>query len=169
MDIFGIGGPELVFILIIMLVFAGPKRMLQWAYQLGKFAAKARQMWAESMGYLQKEFDEAGVGIELPKELPTKGSLNKTLTEQAGKLMSPVTKPVEDIMSETKSQLEDIRKNATIAPSGYKPGSKPATPKTEEPKPESAGATSNGASGSLGSWSSGQSDLGNWTNGGKGG
>jgi Sec-independent protein translocase protein TatA len=165
MEIFGVGGPELVLILIIMLVFAGPKRMLQWAYQLGKLTAKARQMWAESMGYLQKEFDEAGVGIELPKELPTRGSLNKTISEQAGKLMSPVTKPVEDALSETKAQLDDIKKGATIAPAAGNPVSKPATPPT--PKPEPA-AASNGESASLGTWSTGQSDLGSWSNGDKG-
>jgi len=45
MEIFGIGGAELVAILIIMLVVAGPKRMIQWAYVLGQYVAKFRAMW----------------------------------------------------------------------------------------------------------------------------
>ncbi|HUN10163.1 MAG TPA: hypothetical protein PLQ56_26395 [Aggregatilineales bacterium] len=167
MDIFGIGGPELVLILIIMLVFAGPKRMLQWAYQLGKFTSKARQMWSESMGYLQKEFDEAGVGIELPKDIPTKGSLNRTISEQAGKLMAPVTKPVEEAMSETKSQLDDIKLSASVNMNTSKPVSKTPTP---APKKDTAPASNgNGSTAPLGTWSSGESDLGNWSNGDKGG
>jgi Sec-independent protein translocase protein TatA len=162
MDIFGIGGPELILILIIMLVFAGPKRMLQWAYQLGKWASKARQMWAESMGYLQKEFDAAGVDIELPKDIPTRQSLNRTIAEQAGKLTNPVTKPIEEAMTETKTQLDDIKKAATIAPASGKPVSKAATP-----KPEPSPTNGNGASASLGSWSTGESDLGSWSGGDK--
>ena len=36
MDILGIGGGELVLIVLVMLVVAGPKRMIQWAYIAGK-------------------------------------------------------------------------------------------------------------------------------------
>lgn len=48
MDILGIGGWELVAIIIIMLVVAGPKRMIQWSYTAGKYVAIMRKMWAET-------------------------------------------------------------------------------------------------------------------------
>ena len=64
MEIFGIGGAELVAILIIMLVVAGPKRMVQWAYVLGQYVSKARAMWDGVMAGVQKEIDDAGLDID---------------------------------------------------------------------------------------------------------
>ena len=63
MEIFGVGGAELAAILIIMLIVAGPKRMIQWAYVLGQYMAKARAMWAETMTYVQKELNDAGMDV----------------------------------------------------------------------------------------------------------
>jgi len=117
MEILGVGGAELVAIFIIMLVVAGPKRMIQWAYILGKYTAKVRAMWAESMTYLQKEFDAAGLDVELPKEPPTRGSFNRQLTQQVEKAFSPVTKPVKDALEETTSQVNQLKKQATISES----------------------------------------------------
>ncbi len=67
--IFGVGPGELVVILIIMLVVAGPKRMIAWAYMLGKYTAQLRAMFQETMNAFQKEIDAAGVK-ELGKDLP---------------------------------------------------------------------------------------------------
>ncbi len=144
MEILGIGGAELVAILIIMLVVAGPKRMIQWAYVLGKYTAKARAMWAESMTYLQKEFDAAGLDVELPKEPPTRGSFNRQLTQQVGKAFSPVTKPVTDALEEAKTQVNELKNQTTITESN---GSNAAA------KPP---AGSNGTT-DLGTWSGNQS------------
>ena|SRR5258705_869801 len=117
MEILGVGGAELVAILIIMLVVAGPKRMIQWAYILGKYTAKVRAMWAESMSYLQKEFDAAGLDVELPKEPPTRGSFNRQLTQQVEKAFSPITKPVKEALDETTSQVNQLKKQATVTES----------------------------------------------------
>jgi len=114
MEILGIGGAELVAILIIMLVVAGPKRMIQWAYILGKYTAKARAMWTESMAYLQKEFEAAGLDVELPKEPPTRGGLNRKLTQQVEKAFSPVTKPVQEALDETTAQVNQLKTQSTI-------------------------------------------------------
>ena len=141
MEILGIGGAELVAILIIMLVVAGPKRMIHWAYILGKYTAKARAMWAESMTYLQKEFDAAGLDIELPKDPPTRGSLNRQFTQQVEKAFSPVTKPVKDALDETKAEINQLKKETTVTESN---GSAPKPP-----------SSSNGTNGTqdLGTWS----------------
>jgi len=142
MEILGVGGAEFVAILIIMLVVAGPKRMIQWAYILGKYTAKVRAMWTESMAYLQKEFDAAGLDVELPKEPPTRRSLNRQFTQQINKALSPVTKPIKEVLDETTAEISQIKKQTTVADSNV-----------AAPKPQ---ASSNGTP-DLGTWSGGKS------------
>lgn len=151
MEILGIGGAELIAILIIMLVVAGPKRMIQWAYIAGRYAAKARAMWAETMTYIQKEFKDAGVDIELPKEVPTRGSLNRQINKQVEKAMSPVTKPVQDALDETTSQLREIQAQTTIR----EPSSKPLPVK---PSTTTSNTPSSNGSADFGTWSGKSSD-----------
>ena len=105
MNILGVGGSELLIVLLIMLVIAGPKRMIHWSYILGQHMAKFRRMWSETVDIVQQEFDEAGVGIQLPKDVPTRGSLQK----QAGKVVGGVTAPVQDTLKEVNTQLGDIK------------------------------------------------------------
>lgn len=100
MEILGIGGAELIAILIIMLVIAGPKRMIQWAYILGTYMAKLRAMWAEVMSAVQQELKESGVDVELPKDIPTRGNLTRQINQQVQKAMSPVTSPIEETLKE---------------------------------------------------------------------
>ena len=107
MNVLGVGGSELLIVLLIMLVIAGPKRMIHWSYVLGQHLSKFRRMWSETVDIVQKEFDEAGVGIQLPKDVPTRGSLNK----QAGKLMSGVTAPVQETLDEVNTELGNIKTN----------------------------------------------------------
>ena len=110
MNVFGVGAWELVAILLIMLVFAGPKRMIHWSYVLGKHVAKFRKIWSETVDLVQKEFDDAGLDIKLPKEPPTRKNLNKSLTEA----VKPMTKPVQDSLDEVKGDM-DVFKQASDA------------------------------------------------------
>lgn len=105
MNVLGVGGSELLIVLLIMLVIAGPKRMIHWSYVLGQHMAKFRRMWSETVDIVQQEFDEAGVGIQLPKDVPTRGSLQK----QAGKVVGGVTAPVQDTLKEVNTQMGDIK------------------------------------------------------------
>ena len=105
MNVLGVGGTELLIVLLIMLVIAGPKRMIHWSYVLGQHLAKFRRMWSETVDIVQKEFDEAGVGIQLPKDVPTRGSLNK----QAGKLLGGVTAPMQETLDEVNAELGNIK------------------------------------------------------------
>lgn len=105
MNILGVGGIELLIVLVIMLVVAGPKRMIHWSYILGRHLAKFRRMWSETVDIVQKEFDEAGVGVQLPRQVPTRGSLN----QQAGKMLSGVTAPMQETLDEVNAGLGDIR------------------------------------------------------------
>ncbi|MBK8032066.1 MAG: hypothetical protein IPK17_21835 [Chloroflexi bacterium] len=78
MDILGVGGWELLAILLIMVVVAGPKRMIAWSYQLGRYVGVIRKMWVETAKQLQKEFDAAG-WMKVPQELPTRQSIAKEI------------------------------------------------------------------------------------------
>ncbi len=134
MNILGVGGWELLLIFIIMLVVAGPKRMAQWAYIMGTYIAKFRAMWADTVDVLQKEFDDAGVNVQIPKELPTKASLNR----QAGQALENITRPVRETMDQTSSELNLIKKG-TAASAGTANsvvrgnGHAPAKPKVARP------------------------------------
>lgn len=108
MNVFGIGGMELVAVLIIMLVVAGPKRMVRWSYVLGQYVAKFRVMWSETVDLIQKEFDDAGVDIQVPREIPTRQNLSKTINKQVNKAMQPVTKPVKEALDEVESVSKSL-------------------------------------------------------------
>jgi Sec-independent protein translocase protein TatA len=105
MNIFGVGGPELIAILIIMLVFAGPKRMIHWSYILGTYISKIRVIWSQTVDLVQQEFDEAGVDVKLPKDLPTRQNLNKSLTEA----LKPVSQPLQDSLNELNDDVNVVK------------------------------------------------------------
>ena len=142
MEIFGVGSAELVAILIIMLIVAGPKRMIQWAYVLGQYMAKARSMWAETMTYVQKELNEAGMDVELPKDIPTRASLNIEIKKQVEKAVAPISKPLQETLDAAKTEVQQLKTDATITDNG---------------------AVKTGSSAS----SNGKSDLGTWSGGAK--
>ncbi len=105
MEVFGIGGAELVAIFIIMLVVAGPKRMIQWAYVLGQYTAKARSMWSEVMAGVQKELDAAGMDVQLPQTIPTQASL----TNPVKNVWANITAPVQGVINEVSSEIHQTQ------------------------------------------------------------
>jgi Sec-independent protein translocase protein TatA len=132
MNIFGVGGPELMVILVIMLVFAGPKRMIHWSYILGQYISKFRVMWSQTVDLVQKEFDEAGVDIKLPKEPPTRKNLNKTIADA----LQPVTKPIQDSMDEVKKDMDSVKAVSDDLKGQTSEISKELKEKTAEPPKE---------------------------------
>jgi hypothetical protein len=102
--------------------------MIHWAYILGQYTAKLRAMWAETMSYVEKEFREAGMDVELPKDIPTRGQFNRQISQQLDKAFTPVTRPMQEVLDETRTQVNEIKSSATISESnGYKPQSSPAS------------------------------------------
>ncbi len=102
MNVFGVGGPEFVLILLIMLIVAGPKRMLQWAYVLGTYTAKLRRLWAETMRVLQQELKASGVDVELPETPPTRQAIQRATS----KALKPVVAPLEDALHELETDMK---------------------------------------------------------------
>ncbi|MDX1994640.1 MAG: hypothetical protein SF029_19815 [bacterium] len=112
MNILGIGPIEFALIFMIALIIAGPKRMLGWAYIMGKYTARLRAMWAEAMAGIQKEINAAGVDLELPKDLPTRGEINRL----AGKVLQPVSDPLKQAVDQMKTEQRTIREATTLKP-----------------------------------------------------
>ena len=141
MNVFGVGGPELIAILIIMLVFAGPKRMIHWSYLLGQYLAKFRAMWSQTVDLVQKEFDDAGVGIQLPKEPPTRKNMNRAIAD----VMKPVTQPVQESLDEVKKDVESLQEVGAELKNKTQTLPSPAAQAKPAPKPPEAAG--------MGSWS----------------
>src|SRR5664279_976438 len=124
MDILGVGGWELVAIVLIMLIVAGPKRMIQWSYTLGTYVSKLRKMWAEAAVMIQKEFDEAGVDVKVPKDIPTRADLNREI----GRALTPITKPFQETMDATRKERDSTKQGISLKQT-------PPTPVTPPPSP----------------------------------
>jgi Sec-independent protein translocase protein TatA len=110
MNILGVGGWELAAILIIMLIVAGPKRMVQWAYILGTYVAKLRAMWAETAALIQEELDQAGVDVKVPKDIPTRRDVNKA-TRRA---LTPFTDPLQQVIQEVDTDMKRLKEETKI-------------------------------------------------------
>jgi sec-independent protein translocase protein TatB len=117
MNIFGIGELELVIVILIALVVAGPKRLIQWAYVAGKWVAKARKMWSEAMGLIQQELNASGVDVNLPKEMPTRASIRRGVESTFKPLVDPVKGAMDDVKS-VGSEIQNTAKEAQQQVSG---------------------------------------------------
>ena len=62
-NILGIGPWQIIIVLLVMLIVAGPKRMVLWAYQAGRYVAMFRKMFDETMSAFQKEMQESGIDL----------------------------------------------------------------------------------------------------------
>jgi Sec-independent protein translocase protein TatA len=117
MNILGIGPAELIVILVIMFVVAGPKRMLAWAYVLGQYVAKFRAYFDETMRAVRKEFEEAQ--IDLPKNMPLVPGKRFDILQEANKLIN--------------AELNKAPEPNSAAPTAPEP---PATPAAQDTPPE---------------------------------
>lgn len=117
MNILGVGPAELIVLLVIMLVVAGPKRMIEWAYQAGKYAAQLRAMFQETMEAFHKELAQSG--IDVPKDLTS-------LPTGRFDIVSEAAKVINSELAETSAAL-----SSTLTPTTPPaPSSAPSTPET---------------------------------------
>lgn len=155
MNIFGVGGAELVLIIVIMLVVAGPKRMVRWAYVAGEYIGKLRHMWAEVVDVMQREIDDAGLDVKLPSEPPTRQNIDQWARSVAKPFTEDLENAAKDIEKTTAAAtaaVKDVQKTTRDAVASTKQTNKsngtakaqPAKPTEEKnaapPKKESAPA-----------------------------
>jgi Sec-independent protein translocase protein TatA len=99
MNILGVGTEELVLIIIILVVVAGPKRMIKWTYEAGKYLARFKAMFDETWGAIRKEFEDAQVDLPkqpLSKDAPFRvpsitGEVSRAIKSEAAKITAPLT------------------------------------------------------------------------------
>ncbi len=173
MNFFGIGGAEIVLIILIMLIVAGPKRMIQWAYVMGVWVGKARNMWTQAVGVLQQEIDAAGGGIKLPTTPPTRQSFVR--------MVNDAVKPYTEELEKTYKETDSLVKGSSVKPvtaakmpqtglsaaktskaADVTPAPKPSSPQSPEPTTNlgtwgNPAPTNNGSS--LGTWSAPKEDA----------
>src|SRR5947199_5311736 len=89
MNFLGIGPGEILVVFIIMLVVAGPKRMIQWAYQIGRYTAQIRAMFQEAMDQFQKELNVAD--LDLTKDLSSIQKSGFDILKEADKVINSDT------------------------------------------------------------------------------
>ncbi|MGB1287050.1 MAG: hypothetical protein ACPG7F_10995 [Aggregatilineales bacterium] len=156
MNFFGVGGAELVLIIVIMMIVAGPKRMIRWMYVAGVYAGKLRDMWKEVAIVLQEEVDAAGIDFKVPEQIPTKQNLASSVNRFAQEAMKPLQEPLEDIQKDLKGIQNDVK---TIQDEGkeaiamnmnaIKDATTPKTPeKVVQPEPVAETAAQNGTASS---------------------
>ncbi|MCU0481707.1 MAG: hypothetical protein MUE54_10930 [Anaerolineae bacterium] len=110
MEIFGVGGVELLLIIVIAMVVAGPKRVVQWAYHAGKFFARVRKIWGEMMMVIQKEMNDAGMNVELPKTPPTR----QNISQATRNLMKPYMKELDEAQKDIERNLDEVQREMAI-------------------------------------------------------
>lgn len=130
MNFFGLGAPEFVVVVIIALIIAGPKRMVQWMYVFGRWTAKARVMWGEVVDVLQRELNDSGVDVKLPREMPTRGTLNRVAQDA----LKPLAEPVKDVIQDVKNVGDEVNSAAREARTAAQPPT-PSTPPPPKPMP----------------------------------
>lgn len=111
MNVFGIGGWELILILVIMLIVAGPKRMAQWAYVIGQWSAKLQYMWRDMMRSIQVELDEAGIkDVRLPENMPTRENMGKWVNDA----IKPMTEPLQETIDDVNKEMKEIQRDSRV-------------------------------------------------------
>jgi Sec-independent protein translocase protein TatA len=132
MEILGVGGGELIVILLIALVVAGPQRMIRWSYVLGTYASKLRAAWSNAAAALQREFDEAGVDIQVPKDIPTRQNISKEINRAVAPYVQQMREPVTTLNQE----ISTVKSTLQPAPNGNDVPlvDKSARPPDEQPK-----------------------------------
>ncbi len=152
MSLFGVGILELILVLMIALVVAGPKRLLHWAYLSGRFIAQMRTMWGKVVEAMQNEFDESGVDFKLPKDPTNRQEMQRFRQDVLRPLREPIHQAMRDYEEEQRAIKGEIQASAQPATpaQAYTPPQDTAKNATDTPQspPSKNGRTD------YGTWSS---------------
>jgi Sec-independent protein translocase protein TatA len=147
-NILGIGGTELLLIVVVMLIFAGPKRMVQWAYVLGRYVAIARRMWQEAIAGLQNELKSTGIDVDVSRATSPRAMVQQFVSD----MTCPISKPIEDTTAELRQDLSMATPRADAdAPKKSGAVAEPA-PGPVKPRPATPPPPRRGANAMWGAW-----------------
>ncbi len=111
MNIFGIGPTELLIVFLLMLMVAGPKRMVRWAYVLGVYMGKFRAMWEDASNMIKKELAEAGIEpevVDLVGKAANPRTRQQAVSSQFDRLVSEMKKPVEESLKPVQETVNEL-------------------------------------------------------------
>lgn len=139
-NIFGIGAPELILILLIAGIVMGPERIGRAARWLGKTTAQLQAVSRSFLRQLNAELDGVDKSGELRGAMDEVQELRRQIAELRDELLNSADSSIKD----TRQILEDTRREVeqTIAPPGLSssPNGSQPTPTAEEaddiPPPE---------------------------------
>lgn len=135
-NIFGIGLPELVLILVIAGMVMGPERIARTARTLGGLTAKLQSVSRTFLRQLNAELDSVDQDGQLRNTVDELQQLRRQVAELRGEIMSVTG----GTANETRQVMRDIKReaeNAIMPPSltaAIKPPAQP-TPPTPQPPP----------------------------------
>jgi len=133
MEIAGVGPLEVVAIFIIMLVVAGPKRMVSWAYTLGQYVSKMRAMFQETMDAVKKEIDVESLDIR--KDIPALPMGRFDIVSEAAKVINAdLDNVVSSSSSTTAAAASSAPATEVTSPSSDSPVSSDSKSDDEKPK-----------------------------------
>ena len=104
MDILGIGIPEIIFILIIMLIVMGPNDMVKMGRTIGKLVR--RVMLSDTWQAIRKTSQELR---EIPTRFVREAGLDEL--EQIQKELKADVKSIGNIQNELKDEVEQIKRD----------------------------------------------------------
>jgi len=107
-EFLGVGILELLVVLVLALIVAGPQRMIAWSYTLGRWINLIRRLWGQTAVALQQELDAAGVDVQVPKDIPTRDDLQREVGRVVNKYGAPLSEP----LNEVKGDLASITRTA---------------------------------------------------------
>lgn len=140
---FGIGFPELVFILVIAGLVLGPHRMRYVARTLGRFVAQMQAVSRQFTRQLNAELD----ALDSPE---LKGAVDdmKALRQEVDDLRRQVRSMPQELTQEGRSELrkaaQEGRQAMQEGERAFKPVSRPPASETKEEAPPTADRDSNG-------------------------
>jgi len=111
---FGIGAPELIFILILAGIVLGPHRIRDIARWLGKTTAQLQAISRGFTAQLTKELDAIDESGELKETLQEVKDLRRQVTELRHEITRGVAEPVNEARALLKEGKESL--NQTILP-----------------------------------------------------
>ncbi|MDR2222196.1 MAG: twin-arginine translocase TatA/TatE family subunit [Flavobacteriaceae bacterium] len=115
---FGIGGGELFFILVIILMLFGSDKVPEMARTLGKFIAQVKNATNDIKSEINKSAEESGITKDIKDALQVDANPLKDIQESLKVDIDPVkdiqealnvdVNPIQDIQQQIQQQVEDI-------------------------------------------------------------
>lgn len=126
MDLFGVGLPEIIVILVVALIVVGPKRLPEVAAQVARTVKQLRGYATDVTSQMREELDELTREYEsMRKELDEFRQVATQDIEQASKEIDSVSRQVDRSVRELPPIIESSAGPAPKAPSSSPPHEKP--------------------------------------------